>query len=237
MRSLFLTALLVAAAPAVAQTDTLAVVPGDGALITDWVTPGTTTYTLRLVQPMQQDVGTATETIVLEDGAIVRTTVVSVPMQGMEQRDSLRAEAATLVPLLHRSAGGPAEVSLEFLPEGVAGTASLPGQDTQTVMEMTDAPVFDGGWIGEIAQSLPFAEGLVAKVPVYTVQGGLTDAVLTVTGQEEIGEGDAARTGWTVEIDLGPQTVTQVVDAETRDLLVLRMSPQPGVVIEMAPAD
>ena len=237
MRSLLLTAALLAAAPALAQTDTLTVSPGDGTLVTDWIMPRTTSYALRLVQPMQQEVGTSTETLVLEDGTLVRTTTVSVPMQGMEQVDSLRADAATLAPRLHRSTGGPAEVSLEFLDEGVAGTATLPGQETQTVMEMTDAPVFDGGWLGPIAQSLPFEEGLVAKVPVFTVQGGLSDAVLTVAGQEEIERGGEARTGWTVEIDLGPQALALVVDAETREMLVLRMMPQPGVVLEMAPTD
>ncbi|MEM7789555.1 MAG: hypothetical protein AAF594_17685, partial [Bacteroidota bacterium] len=184
-------------------------------------------------QPMQQDVGTSTETIVLDGGEVIRTTVLSVPMQGMEQRDSLRAEAATLMPLLNRSGGGAAEVSLEFMAEGVVGTSTPRGGETETIMEMTDAPVFDGSWIGDIAQSLPFAEGLVAKAPVFTAQGGFIDAVMTVTGQETVGD----RTGWTVEIDLGPQTLTQVVDAETREMLVLRLSPQPGVVIEMTPTD
>ena len=234
MRSLLLlAALLLGVTPAFAQADTLQIVPGDGALVTDWIAPGTRTYTLRLVQPMQQNVGTTTETISVEGDEVVRVSVLSIPMQGMEQRDSLRAEAATLAPRYNRSTGGAADVSLEFMDEGVAGTATPRGQSTETIMEMTDAPVFDGSWVGEIAQSLPFAEGLVATVPVFTAQGGLTEAVLTVTGQETVGE----RTGWTVEIDLGPQTLTQVVDVETREVLVLRLSPQPGVVIEVTPAD
>jgi hypothetical protein len=236
MRLLFLAA-LVAAAPVAAQSDTLLVAPGDGALATDWITPGTTTYTLRLVEPMTQNVGTSTETIAVEGGEVVRVTTVSVPMQGMEQRDSLRAVAATLAPRLQRSTGGPADVSLEFLPEGVAGTVSPRGGETVTVMEMTDAPVFDAAWIGEIAQSLPLAEGLVARVPIFSPQGGITDAVLTVTGQEQVERGGATRTAWVVEMALGPQTLTQYVDAETRESLGLRFSPQPGVVIEVVPAE
>lgn len=234
---LFLLAALVAAAPAAAQSDTLFVAPGDGALATDWITPGTTTYTLRLVEPMAQNVGTTTETIMLEGDEVIRVTTVSVPMQGMEQRDSLRAVAATLAPRLQRSTGGPADVSLEFMDEGIAGTVSPQGGETVTVMEMTDAPVFDGAWVGEIAQSLPLAEGLVARIPIYSPQGGLTDAVLTVTGQEDVERGGTTRTAWVVEMDLGPQTLTQYVDVETRESLGVRFSPQPGVVIEVAPAD
>jgi hypothetical protein len=237
MRLVLLAALLAAAPAALAQTDTLLVVPGDGQLVTDWITPGTTDYTLRLLSPMQQDVGSTTETITVEDGAVTRVSALSVPMQGVEQRDSLRADAATLAPLLHRSAGGAADVSLEFLPEGVAGTVAPRSGETEAVMEMTDTPVFDAAWLGEIAQSLPLAEGLVARVPVYSAQGGLTDAVLTVTGREEVERDGAARTAWVVEMVLGPQTLTQLVDAETRESLGLRLSPQPGVELEIVEAD
>lgn len=58
-----------------------------------------------------------------------------------------------------------------------------------------------------------------------------------MTGQEEAERGGTARTGWTVEIDLGPQTLSLVADAETREMLALRLSPQPGVVLEVTPAD
>ena len=234
MRPLLLAALL-AAVPAAAQTDTLVVRPGDGQLVTDWVTPGTRSYTLRVVSPVQQDVGTSTETVTVEDGTVVRVSALSVPMQGLEQRDSLRADAATLAPRLHRSTGGVADVSLEFMDEGVAGTVAPRSGATETVLEMTDAPVFDAAWAGEIAQSLPFRDGLVARAPVYSPQGGLTDVVYTVTGQETVERGGEARTAWAVEMDLGPQTMTQLVDAETREVLAVRLSPQPGVELEIVP--
>ena len=237
MRSLFLTLALLAVAPALAQDgDTLVVTPGTP-LATDWVTPGTTNWTVKLVQPMQQTVGTSTETYSLDGDDIVRVTTISVPMQGLNQVDSLRADAATLAPRLHRSSGGMMDLSLEFMDEGIAGTATPRNGETETIMEMTETPVFDGSWVSEIAQSLPLAEGLVARVPIYSVQGGLTDAVLTVTGQEEVDTADGTQTAWTVETQLGPQTVTSVINADTRDVLVTRLSPQPGVVIEIVPAD
>ncbi len=235
MRLVLLTAALLAAVPASAQADTLVVVPGDGTLVTDWVSPGTRTYTIRLTQPMQQDVGTAVETVTVAGGEVTRVVRVSVPMQGGTQTDSLVADAATFAPRIHRSSGGTQEASLEFMAEGVAGMLTPPSGEATTVTLMTDTPVFDSAWMGEIAQSLPLAEGLVARVPSFSSQSpdAPSDALLTVAGQETVGD----RTGWTVDADMGPLTLQYVVDAETRALLVTRFSPQPGVRIAILPAD
>ncbi|WP_420456557.1 hypothetical protein [Rubrivirga sp.] len=233
--SLALLAALFLAAPASAQADTLVVVPGDGTLVTDWVTPGSRSYTIRLVQPMQQDIGTAVETVTVAGGEVTRVVRVSVPMQGVTQTDSLVADAATFAPRVHRSTGGAQEASLEFMDEGVVGMLTPRTGEAATVTLMTDAPVFDSAWLGEIAQSLPLAEGAVARVPVFVTQSPdeAADAVLTVTGQETMGD----RTAWTVDAQMGPMTMTYVVDAETRALLATRFSPQPGVRIEIRPAD
>ena len=240
MRTLALALLAALALPAAAQTpDTLALAPGDGALTTDWVVPGTTNYAVRLVEPVQQNVGTATDTYALSDGVLTRVTRVSVPAQGIEQVDSLRVDAATLAPLTHRSTGGAADVSVEFLPEGVVGMVTPRSGEAQTVTLLTERPVFDSNWIGEVAQSLPLAEGAVARLSAFSAQSpdAPVDAVLTVTGQETVATPDGDRTGWTVEGDLGVMRMTYVVDAETRGLLVTRFSPQPGVTIEIAPAE
>lgn len=236
MRCLLLAAALFAA-PVVAQTaDTLVVTPGT-TLVTDWITPGTTTWTMKLVQPMQQTVGTMTREITIEGADVVRTSTLEVPMQGMSQTDVVRADAATLTPREHRSTGGMADVSLEFMAEGVVGTQTPRDGATETIMEMTDAPVFDGAWASEIAQSLPLVEGLVARIPIYSAQGGLTQVVAAVVGQEEVATAAGPRTAWTVDLDMGQMTVTTVIDAETRQALVTRFAPQPGVLIEIVPAD
>ena len=233
MRLLLLAALV--AAPAFAQgapADTVTIVPGDPSLVTDWVTPGTTSYTMRLVAPMQQDVGTMTEAITVADGRIVRVTTMSVPMQGVSQTDSLVATTA-FVPLTHNSEGGPSDSSLEFMDEGVVGMVSPRQGDPTAVMLMTDTPVFDGGWISEIARSVTLTEGAVYRVPTFMTQmaDDVTHVVLTVGGLEDVG-GTAARV---VEGDLGPVGFTYLVDPVTRDLLVTRFSPQPGVSLEIAP--
>ena len=104
---------------------------------------------------------------------------------------------------------------------------------------MTDAPVFDSGWIGEVAQSLPLAEGLVVRMSAFSAQS--TDvpvqAVLSVTGQDAAAGADGDRTAWVVEADLSTAQATYLVDAETREILATRFSPQPGVTIEIAPSE
>ena len=160
----------VLALPAAAQgaaPDTLVLAPGDGVLVTDWITPGTTTYAIRVTAPVQQEVGTATETVTVADGVVTRVVRTSVPMQGVSQTDSLVADAATLAPRLHRSTGGMQGASLEFMAEGVVGVLTPRTGEAATVTLMTDAPVFDGAWAGEIARSLPFREGLVARAAVF----------------------------------------------------------------------
>ena len=238
MRTLLLSVLLAATAHAQAPADTVSLAPGDPTLTTDWLAPGTRGYTLKLLQPMQQDVGTVSETVTVADGRVTRVTTMSVPMRGMTQTDSVVA-MSNLVPLAHVSTGGASEVSLEFMDEGVVGLVTPRQGEATTVMLMTDAPVFDGAWVAEIAQSLPFAEGYVARAPVYFTErpDEAGEVVLSVTGQETVGTGDGARLAWTVEGEVGPMTFTYLVDAETRALLETRFAPQPGFVVAIVPAD
>ena len=239
MRTILLALALLATAAASAQdapADTLVLRPGDPTLVTDWMASGSQATTMKLVQPMQQDVGTSTDTYTVADGRVTKVTTLAVPMQGMNQRDSVVVMAGTLAPLSHNSSGGRATVSLEFMDEGVVGLVTPPSGEPTTVMAMTDAPVFDGAWIPEVIRSLPFAEGYVAKVALFMAEATTdepSEIVVAVTGQETVND----RLGWVADADLGPFTMTFVVDAETRDLLITRMSPQPGVAIEMVPSE
>ena len=237
MRPLLL-AVAVLWSPAVvaqAPADTLTLAPGDGHLTTDWMASGTQAYTVRLVQPQAMDIGTASETTTVEGGTVTRVLTLSIPMQGMTQTDSLVADAATLMPLTHHSTGGQMEASLEFMAEGVVGMLTPRQGEATTVLLETYDPVFDSAWMGEIAQSLPLVEGAVVRVPAFTNQSPeeAIEAILTVSGQETLGE----RTAWAVDAQMGPLAVTYLVDPETRELLTTRFSPQPGVRVEIRPAD
>lgn len=237
MRFLILAATLVAAPAAFAQApaDTLDLVPGDGTLVTDWVAPRTLTYTIQLVQPMQQDVGTVREVTTVGGGVVTRVQTVSVPMQGMTQTDSLVADATTFMPRTHHSTGGQQDASLEFMDEGVVGLLTPRDGEATTVLLETYEPVFDMAWMGEVAQSLPFAQGLVVRAQAFANQSPdeIVPAVLTVTGQETVDD----RAAWTVDAAMGPVTMTYLIDAETREMITTRFSPQPGVQIEIRPAD
>lgn len=227
---LALAVLVLLAVPASAQTaaDTLRVVAGATPLDVSWLAAGEATYAIRLIAPMQQDIGTATERTTVGDGVATRILTVSVPMQGMRQTDSLRAEAATLAPLTHHSTGGPRPLALEFSPDGVVGMAA-----GEAVVVPVDLPVFDASWIGEVAQSLPFAEGLVATVPAYDGQRGVVTYVLRVTGQQEASGAGGPETAWIVEATSGGVTATYAISAATREMLRTRFSPQPGVTVEI----
>ena len=227
---LVLAALLLLAVPASAQTatDTLRVVAGAGGLDTSWLAAGEASYAIRLIAPMQQDIGRATERTSVADGVVTRVTRVSVPMQGMSVTDSLRADAATLAPRSHHTTGGPRALALEFSPEGVVGMAA-----GEAVVVPVDVPVIDASWIGEVAQSLPFAEGLVATVPAYDGQRGVVTYVLRVTGQQEASGAGAPEAAWIVEVTSGGVTATYAISAATRQMLRTRFSPQPGVTIEI----
>ena len=233
-------ALLLAAALAVpvaaqAPADTVTVLPGDGTLDTSWLTAGTATYTLRITAPMQQEVGSADEEVALVGDEVRRVMTLAIPMQGMTQTDSLAADAATLAPRRHRASGGAQEVSLEFMDEGVVGVLTPRTGEATTVTLLTETPVFDSAWAGEIARSLPLSEGAVFKAPAFSAQdpGATFHLVYTVTGQETVG----GRAAWLVDAEMGPVTMTYVVDPETRALVATRFSPQPGVSLVIEPAE
>lgn len=236
MRFLLL-ALALASAPLAAQTapgDSVAaggaveLVPGDASLDTSWLDAGEARYVIRLISPLQQDVGTVTERTTLTDGVATRVRTLSVPMQSLTLTDSLRADARTLAPLTHHSTGGPAPLALEFSSEGVVGMAG-----SEPVVVPLAAATYDASWIGEVAQSLPFAPGYTATVVAYDGQNGVVTYTLTVQGQEEASGGAGPVPAWIVEAASPAATVTYAIDAATRETLRTRFSPQPNVTLEI----
>lgn len=226
-----LLAVLALALPAAAQdapADTVRLVPGHASLDTSHLVAGEAAYTVRLVAPLQQDIGTVTERTTLAGGVVTRVSRLSVPMQGLATTDSARATAATLAPLTHHRTGGPRALALEFSAEGVVGM-----RGAEPLVVPLDVPVFDAAWAAALVQSLPLAAGYRATMPVYDGDNGVTTAVVRVAG--ETPAAGAAEAAWTVEVQTGAQTSTLTVGKASRALLRTRFAPQPGVVVEIVP--
>ena len=211
--------------------------PGDPALTTSWLSDHTATYTLRVVEPMQMDAGTSTVTRTVADGVVTTETTISVPMQQMEQTVTARADAATLAPLSSTTVGQGA-ASLAYTDAGVTGSRTNPEGETETIEAAFEAPVFDNAFSSEIAQSLPLDAGYSMRVEAYDPAQGVYSVMFRVTGQEDLSsvtdeETLAGRMAWAVQSVAPSGEVTFYVDGETRELVMMRMSPQPGVIVEM----
>ena len=202
--------------------------PGDAALDTGWLADETAAYTLRLTEPMQMDVGTSTMTRTVAGGVVTEVSTVVVPQQNMNVTTTTTADAATLAPRSYVDTGGPSETTLAYTPSAASGTTTRAGAATPVAATLA-APVFDETMIGMVAQSLPFADGYTATAEVYSAERGVQAVTFTVSGPT----GDVP--AWTVVATPPSGPVTFTVDAATRRLVKMTMSPQPGVTVEMTP--
>ena len=212
------------APPAAAPTGPM-LRPGDPSLDTAWLRDGeTATFALNLIEPMAMPgIGTSTVTRSVSGGVVTSIQTITVPSQGVNEAQTATADLATLRPLSQVDAGQQA-VDLTFADGQVSGTkAGAP------VSVALDAPVFDSSWSNEIAQSLPLAMGYTATAATYDATNGLSTVTFTVTGQTDVGGAPA----WTVEAVSANGPATYVIDAATRRLVSMRISPQPGVTVEM----
>ena len=229
-------ALLAVAGPALAQT---VVRPGDPALDTSVIQAGEERFVVRLVAPMQQDIGTIVETTTVADGHVTRVTRVDVPMGGQAQTDSVVAVWPGLAPVSSastqrgRRAGDSDAVT--FM-DGHAMTRVTAGGTTADSMITFDAPVFGGGWTSEVVRALPLAAGYAATFPTLDADHGLTTKTVTVTGTESVTTPAGPVEAWTVEVANEAQTATYVIAQDTKALLAMRFSPQPGARVEVVPA-
>ena len=235
MRVSLLLALLLAA-PASAQT---AVRPGDPTLDTSVIQAGEERFVVRLVSPMQQDIGTIVEMTSVADGLVTRVTRIDVPMGGQAQTDSVVAVWPGLAPVSSastqrgRRAGDSDAVTFT---DGHAMTRITTGGTPVDSTITFDAPVFGGGWTSEVVRALPLAAGYTATFATLDADRGLTTTTATVTGTESVGTPAGAVEAWTVEVATPAQPATYVIAQDTKALLAMRFSPQPGVRVEVVPA-
>lgn len=207
--------------------------PGDAALDASRVRTGETVSTLNLLEPMAQpDIGTQTQRVVLDEaaGTLTLVSVVEVPMQNLVQTDSVVVAYPSLRPVSQTFGMGPVAIDLAYGDDAVTGSADLPGGAEDVDEPLADGPVFASSALGLVVQALPLADGYRAVLETYAAGGGLLPVAVEVTGPA----GSPAAYTVTATPEGAPPT-TYTVDAETREILATRSSPQQGVTIEVAP--
>lgn len=221
------------AAEAAARAAVPRVRPGDASLMASQIPTGETVSTLDLVAPMAQSgIGTQTQRVMVDEAAGTMTvvTVVRVPMQNMVQTDSVVVAYPSLRPVSQAFGMGPVAVDLAYGDDAITGSAALPNGTQDVDQSLTDGPVFASSVLSAVVQALPLADGYRAVLQTYAAGGGLLPVSVEVTGPE----GDPS--AYTVvATPQGAPSTTFTVDAETREILKTRSSPQQGVTIDITP--
>ena len=211
--------------------------PGDGALDAAQIQTGETVATLRLLEPMQQDVGTQTQRVTVDRaaGTVTVVTRVEVPMQNLSLVDSAVAALPSLAAVAQSLDGGDERVALAFGDEAVTGTS---GQDAVDVA--LEGPVFAATLLPQVLQALPLEAGYQRVLLTYSVgsllapYSGVTPVVVEVSGPEP----ENGRTAWRVVARPdGAAATTYMIDTETREVLRTRVQPQAGILLDIVPQE
>lgn len=225
-----LPALALLTTPAAAQT---VLQPGSDALVEAPVQ--NTEYIVQMVTPQLQDMGTITTTEALLDGHLVMTSKVLIPMAGANQTDSTVVAWPSLAPVYGTQTEPNAFKELTFTDGRATGT-HIAGSETRDIdVELTEAD-FGPGITRRVTQSLPFEEGYVATYTQIEGDGDRSDTQITVMNTEPLIHNGAERAVWVireVEVESNRPRFTYRVDAETREMLQMEFSPQPGVLIQI----
>lgn len=201
--------------------------PGDAALRTAALRGYTESYAYKLLQPVQQDLGTATRALSIDTGAGTATLITTLDTGNQSSRDSLVARWPSMEPVSRTLTSNGTTTTITFA-NGVARRS----QGEETKETPFGAPVFDTGWLQEIVRALPLADGYRAALEGIGPAGDPLPITVTVMGSEEQASGRA----WTVEAvpDAGA-AMTFTVDDDTREVLTMQLAPQIGVLLEMTP--
>ena len=209
--------------------------PGDDALAVDALESYSQTYTVKLVQPQQQDIGTQTRTVTVDrdEGTVTIEGTTEIAIAGQRSTETLVMAYPSLQPLRSRTEANDVVTNLTYNDDGVIRRRTPTDDESPDYERALEEPVFDPSSLFEIARLVPFEEGYQASFETFNAEGMMSIPV-TVTGQDEI-DGTAV---WMVRAaPEGAPPTDFAVDAETRELVRITLSPQPGVVIHFVPTD
>ena len=223
------------AAEAAARNAIPMIAPGDASIMASRLTAYEQSFDLKLIEPVQQDVGTTTTTVMVDEAAGRATilTVVDIPMQGSTQTDSLVVAYPSMAPIMQRASGGGATIEVMYGDDAVTGQIMTPDGETREIdVTLEDGPVFASSALGELVRTLPLAEGYTSRIMAFSPGPGVQPHIVEVTGTDE------DTMGWVVAVTPeGSPATTYVIDKETRAILRSKLRPQMGVVIDIIPQD
>lgn len=226
-----LAALSLLTAPVAAQT---VLQPGSDALAE--APAETAEYTVRLIQigiQGSRDIGSIAARETIEGDRLVTTSRLVIPMAMTDQTDSTVVAWPSLSPI-YRFRSEPGESKELTFADGRAVGTDVEGDETREVDVAVTAADFGPGIARRVARSLPFEAGYVATFSQIKDDGDRTETTLEVVGSETLAHGGEDRDVWAVRVtEPGAPTFTYRVDAQTRDLLQIEFSPQPGISVQM----
>ena len=202
--------------------------PGSSDLVADALEDYTRSYTVRVVQPMQQDIGTATRTLAIDRdaGTATLTTTLEIAMAGQNQTETTVVAYPSLRPISSTSDNNGEAVELAYSETGLSGT-----RGDEAVEAGFDEPVFDPSWLQEAVRLVPLEEGYRASFQTVSASDGARTIGLEVVGQDEID----GMTVWHVRAQPTEGPPISFYLTPERDLARMEMQPQVGVVVQFVP--
>ncbi len=218
-----------------AETPAVELRPGLDRLDLSGLTAYEGDYVVKIVQPIQQDAGTATRRLVVDEaaGTVTLTTTTEIAMAGQRTSETAVAAYPSLAPISTTSDNNGSVTTLEYTANAVSGTKADGGGDPTPVDMMFEDPAYSGTWVFEIVRLLPLEEGWRGTLHTISSEDGPEETVVTVIGREDVGGVSA----WIVEAQAaegGP--VEFAIHPDTREMLRTRLQPQVGVVVDIVPA-
>ncbi len=224
-----------AALAAQAQTPAVALRPGLDRLAVDALMDYDKAWTVTLVEPQQQDIGTLTRSVVIDREAgtltMVAETVIAIAGQQTVERSVVAYPS--LAPISTRIEAGDSVVDLTY--DGLTVTGTRTSDDETVDVDFTlDEPFFGPSFAAEAVRLVTLEAGYRGEYHTINPREGAMTIEFAVGEPEEVG----GRTAWPVDVVTeGAPDQTFSIDAETREVLRVRLRPQVGVVVDIVPAE
>lgn len=198
--------------------------------------PQSFAFEVRIDGETPRVIGTFAQTETRAGDRLVIVSDIAVPMARQIHTDSLVTAWPGLAPV-SRTVHAEDEVERMAFADGRLSGRLVLGNLDEPIAAALPAGVFARGIAARLARSLPFADGYTATFHVVDLHGDVSEGRLSVAAPETLARtGAADATVWPVEVhEPGASAMTYLIEAATRDILGIRLAPQPGMTITIGP--